>query len=181
MGVPEGVGFIHETAVIGEPGEWREYIQRDHPYPPEEFQPVIDPSARVGATVTVNSGCYRATIVGANVWLMNGVHISHDCWVYNDTEIAPNASVGGCCTIGRGVKIGMGAVILPKLTVGDNAVIGAGAVVTKDVPAGEVWVGNPARKLRDVRTVEPDRRVPLHDGYWEGRDLEVLREANAIA
>lgn len=47
-----------------------------------------------------------------------------------------------------GVSIGSGAVILCGVTLGRDAVIGAGAVVTKSVPAGEVWVGNPARFLR---------------------------------
>lgn len=45
------------------------------------------------------------------------------------------------------VAIGMSAVIGPGVTIGRGATIGMGAVVTKSVPAGETWVGNPARKL----------------------------------
>ena len=48
----------------------------------------------------------------------------------------------------KGASIGAGAIILPGLTIGEGAMIGAGAVVTKDVPAGETWVGNPAVKLQ---------------------------------
>ncbi|MGE7993809.1 sugar O-acetyltransferase [Pseudomonas sp. NPDC089554] len=47
--------------------------------------------------------------------------------------------------IGNNVWIGGGAIILPGVTIGDNAVVGAGSVVTRDVPAGAVVVGNPAR------------------------------------
>jgi UDP-2-acetamido-3-amino-2,3-dideoxy-glucuronate N-acetyltransferase len=50
----------------------------------------------------------------------------------------------------QGAFIGSGAVILCGLTIGQGAAIGAGAVVTRDVPAGEVWVGNPARFLKKV-------------------------------
>jgi acetyltransferase-like isoleucine patch superfamily enzyme len=45
--------------------------------------------------------------------------------------------------------IGEHALIMPGVTIGEGALIGAGAVVTKSVPKYEIWVGNPARKLRD--------------------------------
>jgi maltose O-acetyltransferase len=41
--------------------------------------------------------------------------------------------------------------VLPGVTIGDDAVIGAGSVVTRDVPAGVVVVGNPARVRRETR------------------------------
>jgi UDP-2-acetamido-3-amino-2,3-dideoxy-glucuronate N-acetyltransferase len=49
-----------------------------------------------------------------------------------------------------GASIGSGAVIMCDLTIGERALIGAGAVVTKDVPAGGVVAGNPARLLRNL-------------------------------
>ena len=52
--------------------------------------------------------------------------------------------------IGDDASIGSGSVILCGITIGAGAMIGAGAVVTKSVPAGEIWVGNPARFLRRV-------------------------------
>jgi acetyltransferase-like isoleucine patch superfamily enzyme len=47
-----------------------------------------------------------------------------------------------------GAWIGAGAIILPGVTVGTRAVVGAGSVVVKDVPAGSIVAGNPARVLR---------------------------------
>jgi len=43
-----------------------------------------------------------------------------------------------------------GAIVLPGVTVGENAVVGAGAVVRRDVPAFEVWAGNPARFIKTI-------------------------------
>lgn len=49
--------------------------------------------------------------------------------------------------IGRDVWIGAHATILPGVTIGDRAIVGAGAVVTKDVPAGTVVAGVPAKPI----------------------------------
>ena len=48
-------------------------------------------------------------------------------------------------TIEEGAVIGGGVTILPGVRVGPHAVVAAGAVLTKDIPAGEVWAGNPAK------------------------------------
>ncbi len=53
-------------------------------------------------------------------------------------------------TIGDDVFIGTNALILKGVTIGDRAVIGAGSVVSKNVPADEIWAGNPARFVKKV-------------------------------
>jgi acetyltransferase-like isoleucine patch superfamily enzyme len=55
--------------------------------------------------------------------------------------------------IGRNCWIGASAIILPGIELGDRVVIGAGAVVTRDVPAGRVAVGNPARVIGDSQLI----------------------------
>jgi acetyltransferase-like isoleucine patch superfamily enzyme len=50
----------------------------------------------------------------------------------------------------KGAKIGANATILPGVVVGENALVGAGAVVVRDVPAGAVVVGNPARIVNQI-------------------------------
>ena len=50
--------------------------------------------------------------------------------------------------------IGARSILLKGVTVGENSVIGAGSVVTRDVPANEVWAGNPAVKIRELRERE---------------------------
>lgn len=51
-------------------------------------------------------------------------------------------------TIGDNVWLGGGVIVCPGVTIGESTVVGAGAVVTKDLPAGVLAVGNPARVIR---------------------------------
>jgi maltose O-acetyltransferase len=51
-------------------------------------------------------------------------------------------------TIADNVWLGGGAIVLPGVSIGENTVVGAGAVVIRDLPAGVVAVGNPARIVR---------------------------------
>ncbi|MCS2442595.1 hypothetical protein NXX09_20705 [Bacteroides uniformis] len=42
----------------------------------------------------------------------------------------------------------MNTLVVKPVTIGERAIIGAGSVVTKDIPANEVWAGNPAKFIR---------------------------------
>ncbi|MDN7121116.1 sugar O-acetyltransferase [Nocardioides sp. ChNu-153] len=86
----------------------------------------------------------------------------------DDTQIGPNVQLltpthpvdpgprrdkwegGRPVTIGSNVWLGGGVVVCPGVTIGDDTVVGAGSVVTRDLPAGVVAVGNPARVVRRV-------------------------------
>lgn len=72
---------------------------------------------------------------------------------YHPTEPAPRGAkleAAAPIAIGDNVWLGGGAIVLPGVTIGDDSVIGAGAVVTKDIPAGVLALGNPARVVRKV-------------------------------
>jgi maltose O-acetyltransferase len=60
-------------------------------------------------------------------------------------------------TLGDNVWLGGGVIVCPGITIGDDTVVGAGAVVTRDLPAGVVAFGNPARVHREIG--EQDRVV----------------------
>lgn len=80
--------------------------------------------------------------------------ISHGVMFINDT-FATGGPAGGdksqwkSTVIGNRVSIGSNATILP-VSICDNVVIGAGVVVTKDITKPGIYVGNPARFLRNI-------------------------------
>ena len=85
------------------------------------------------------------TLISPNVSIFCQNHsIKRDKLIRNQS----NSSKG--ILIHEDVWIGAGAIILDGVTIGPGAVIGAGSVVTKNVPAYEIWCGNPA-KLKGIR------------------------------
>ena len=93
-------------------------------------------------------------VLGNGVTLGRHVHVGQlaslvRCTVGDYTTVSPGAVICGDVTIGVGVLIGAGAVVSNLCEIGDGATVGAGAVLPPRtvVPAGEVWVGNPARAL----------------------------------
>jgi carbonic anhydrase/acetyltransferase-like protein (isoleucine patch superfamily) len=72
-------------------------------------------------------------------------------YIGDNVSIGHGAIVHGC-RIGNNVLIGMGAIVMDDVVIEDNCVIAAGAVVLKGthIPAGTVWGGVPAKKLKDI-------------------------------
>jgi len=136
---------IHHTAIIGENAEW---IGKD-----SCGTVLVGADTIIRPFVTVDRGTSGDTVIGNDCLLMAHVHVGHDVVIGRRVQIAPHASIGGCVIIGDDVKIGMGATIKPGVTVGDGARIGMGAVILRDIPANEVWVGNPARKV--TKSISP--------------------------
>jgi len=113
---------------------------------------VIEHHVHIGHGVRVHS----------QVFVPEYSHLADGCWLGPNVVIT-NAlhplcpKVKEClkgATVGRGAKIGAGAVLLPGVTIGEMALIGAGAVVVDDVPPGAVVVGNPARQIKHIAELE---------------------------
>lgn len=75
-------------------------------------------------------------------------------------------------TIENDVWIGIGAIIKAGVSIHNGAVIGAGSVVTHDVPAYEIWAGNPARKIRDRFDKDIAAKIEASE-WWNKSDAEI--------
>jgi len=89
----------------------------------------INPDARIERGAIVNTAAI----------------IEHDCVIGAFAHVSPNAAMGGSCRVQARAHLGVGASMLPGTTLGEGAVVGGGALVARDIPAGSIVKGVPAR------------------------------------
>ena len=112
---------------------------------------VVEHHVKLGNGVRVHSNAFipEYSIIEDGAWIGPNVVFTNALY-----PLSPNAkaTLKGP-HIMEGAKIGANATLLSGVVVGRNAIVGAGSVVVKDVPAGKVVVGNPARVIKDVSEI----------------------------
>ena len=109
---------------------------------------LIENDVKIGDNVTVKSGVQ----LWDGITLEDNVFVGANVTFTNDKYPRSKSADWQCLTtvLKKGASIGAGSTILCGITIGENARIGAGSVVTKDVPAGELWLGNPAKFVKKI-------------------------------
>jgi acetyltransferase-like isoleucine patch superfamily enzyme len=116
----------------------------------------IQRGARIGKRVKVSSH----TFICEGVTIEDQVFIGHNVTFINDLYPRATTPMGEPQTaadwevvptvVRKGASIGSGTTILCGVEIGEGAIIGAGSVVTKDVEAGTIVAGNPAKVIRSI-------------------------------
>lgn len=127
---------------------------------------VILQGAKIGKNCNINCNVFieNDVTIGDHVTVKPGVQIWDGVTLEDHVFIGPNVTFTNdlfprskqyplefsTTLVKKGASIGANATIIAGNTIGENALIGAGSVVTKDVPANEIWAGNPAKFLRRI-------------------------------
>ena len=140
---------IHAGAIIG--SEAHNFVEDENGNKikfPHIGKTIIGNYVVIGAQSIISRGVLSDTIVGDNTKIAQLVVIGANNVIHENCAIRANAMTSGSVTINKNSIIAPSVTIRNQKTIGENCFIGMGAVVTKDVPNGETWIGNPARKLR---------------------------------
>lgn len=125
----------------------------------------------ISADCVIGASTHPMDHVSTSFTFYGGKNALHKNWSnYNPltTEIT---------TIENDVWIGQGSFIKPGVTIHNGAVVGMGSVVTHDIPAYELWAGNPARKIRDRFDKEMARQIENAE-WWNWSDEKIYKFAN---
>lgn len=142
--------LIKSHAVIGEEGFGIETDAAGNNFHVPHIGSVqLGEYVEVGNFTTVCSGTLSPTRVGDYTKIDDHVHVAHNCQIGRNVIITACAEVSGSVVLEDNVWIGPNASIIQGLTLGKDALLGIGAVAVKSIPANEVRVGNPARRLGD--------------------------------
>jgi len=139
---------IKSGAVIGSEGFGFERDENGNRFRfPQIGNVLIGNNVEIGANTCVDRGALSTTTIGDYTKINNLCHIAHNNVIGKNVVIAAEVNVAGGNVIEDNVWIAPSSSLRGYLTIGKEATVGMGAVVVKNIPAGEIWVGNPAKKL----------------------------------
>lgn len=118
----------------------------------------VSRSVQIGENCFVceNSAIQKGVNIGNNVIIWAGSVVGHSTTVKDNAFLAANVTVCGFCEIGENSFLGANSTIIVK-KIRRNCIVGAGAVVIGETEEGSSYVGNPARRLKGLRTIWPTR------------------------
>jgi UDP-3-O-[3-hydroxymyristoyl] glucosamine N-acyltransferase len=158
---------IYAGAVIGEAGFGVAGARGGVLDVPQLGRVILQDRVTVGACSCIDRGAWDDTVVGENTKIDNLVQIAHNVRIGRNCVLAAHTGISGSVVVGDGAMFGGRAGIADHLQIGAGAKIAAAAGVMKNVPAGEVWAGTPARPLRRF----------MRETAWLARNAQGREEA----
>lgn len=145
--VAEGVS-IAPHCVIGCSGMGYERDEAGRLVPfPQVGGVVIEPGVDIAAHAMIQRAAMGDTLIRRGAKIGPQVNVGHNVDIGEDVLVTGHCQIGGGASVGARAVLWQSSAVANGVRIGEEAVVGMGAMVLKDVAAGAVVVGNPARPL----------------------------------
>jgi UDP-3-O-[3-hydroxymyristoyl] glucosamine N-acyltransferase len=145
--------IVHANAVLGADGFGYRVHQGQHRKVPQLGWVEIGDDVEIGACATVDRGTFQATRVGPGTKIDNLVMVGHNCRIGPHNLLAGQVGIAGSTATGAYVVMAGQVGVADHVNIGDAAQLGARSGVAQDVPAGERFLGTPARPEREAKRI----------------------------
>ncbi len=114
---------------------------------------VVGDDVEIGANSCVDRGMLGDTVIGRGAKLDNLVQVGHNGKIGAGAMLVAQVGLSGSVTVGDGAILAGQVGVKDHVTIGAGARLGARSAVHTDIPAGETWLGEPARPVREAMKV----------------------------
>lgn len=130
---------------------------------PQLGRVVIGDHVEIGANATIDRGASGDTVIGSGTWIDNLVQIGHNVKIGRGCILVSQVGVAGSSELGDFVVLAGQVGVAGHLKIGSMAKVAAQSGVTKDIPAGEEWMGYPAMPMKKFlrQTVQLAKNLDL--------------------
>lgn len=140
--------IIHPGVRIGQDGFGFAMGPGGHQKVPQVGRVIVQDDVEIGANTTIDRGANRDTVIGQGTKIDNQVQIGHNVVVGRHCVIVAHAGVSGSTVLEDYVVLAGKVGLSGHLRIGRGAQVAGGSNVADDIPAGERWVGTPAKPIR---------------------------------
>jgi UDP-3-O-[3-hydroxymyristoyl] glucosamine N-acyltransferase len=145
--------IVHANAVLGADGFGYRFQGGRHVKIPQLGSVEVSDDVEIGAGTTIDRGTFQATRIGEGTKIDNLVQIGHNCQIGRHNLFVSQVGIAGSCSTGDYVVMAGQVGIADHVRIEDRATIGARSGVFRDVPAGERFLGAPARQEREEKRI----------------------------
>ncbi len=145
---------VKSNTVIGEEGYGYSKCGGHIVHVPHFGHVVIEDGVEIGSNCSIDRGTMENTVIGEGSKIDNLCHIAHNVQIGKNVMIVAHSVICGSVCVKDNAYIAPGGMIKNQVEIGENCLVGMGSVVLDNTQGNKVYVGIPAKQLKDAKDVD---------------------------